>query len=328
MKVKDIVDMAIDRTYPGLARRRFCIGAGASMAALLALPGGIFARPIDARRSDLIGRTRSYVTNRDDTLLDMAREFGLGYTELVAANPDIDPWLPGTGVKLVLPTGHLLPRAKHEGLVLSLTDQRVYYFPPNGGPTRSMPVGIGRQGWTTPLGRTLVTRKKTDPTWFVPKSIRAENPDLPRAIGPGPNNPLGKYALYLGWPSYLLHGTNQPSGVGRRVSHGCVRLYPEDIEQLYKTVAIGTPVTVLNQEAKIGWHEGNLLLEVHPSQDQADRIEAGESFAPEPVPELEYLLIDAAGGEAKRLNWPTIRKMVRERRGVPEIILTGEILTQ
>ena len=187
-----------------------------------------------------------------------------------------------------------------------------------------MPVGIGRQGWSTPLGRTFVKRKKADPTWFVPKSIRDEDPELPKAIGPGPDNPLGRHAIYLGWPSYLLHGTNKPSGVGRRASHGCVRMYPEDIEQLFNTVAIGTPVTVVDQAAKIGWQQGDLLLEVHPSQNQADRVEAGESFPPEPVRELEYLLIDAAGGDARRLDWQKIRQVVRERRGIPVAILRPE----
>jgi L,D-transpeptidase ErfK/SrfK len=302
-------------------RRQFCVGATAAMAVLTFSRESVIAKSKEVRPSDLLGKTQSYVATGEDTLMDIARRHKLGFTELMAANPGTDPWLPGLGKKLVIPTGHLPPRAKHEGLVLNLSDQRVYYFPVDGAPPRSMPMGIGRQGWSTPLGRTTVERKKSDPTWFIPKSIRDEDPELPKAIGPGPDNPLGKHAIYLGWPSYLIHGTNKPSGVGRRASHGCIRMYPEDIEQLFNDIPIGTPVTVVDQAAKIGWHAGNLMLEVHPSQGQADRVEAGESFPPEPVRELEYLLIDAAGREAKRLDWKKIRQIVRERRGIPVAVL-------
>ncbi len=305
-------------------RRRFCIGAAASVSALIARQGYAFTKPTSRHPSDLIGESQSYITTRDDTLMDIARRYKLGFTELMAANPGTDPWVPGSGKNLVIPTGHLTPRAKHEGLVLNLSDQRVYYFPVGGAP-RSMPVGIGRQGWATPLGRTTVKRKKADPTWYIPKSIRDEDPELPKAIGPGPDNPLGRHAIYLGWPSYLFHGTNKPSGVGRRASHGCIRMYPEDIEQLFGAIAIGTPVTVVDQAAKIGWHGGELLLEVHPSQSQSDRVEAGESFPPEPVRELEYLLIDKADGEASRLDWRIIRQAVRERRGIPISVLKPKI---
>jgi L,D-transpeptidase ErfK/SrfK len=315
--------MVSHSTFLNPTRRRFCFGTAASTAALMTPLGRAIAGLTSSPPSDLIGKTQSYVTTSDDTLMDIARRYNLGFTELMAANPGTDPWVPGVGKKLVIPTGHLAPRAKHEGLVLNLSDQRVYYFPADGV-ARSMPVGIGRQGWSTPLGRTVVKRKKADPTWFIPKSIRDEDPELPKAIGPGPDNPLGRHAIYLGWPSYLFHGTNKPSGVGRRASHGCVRMYPEDIEQLFSTIAIGTPVTVVDQAAKIGWHEGELLLEVHPSQNQADRVEAGESFPPEPVRELEYLLIDAANDKASRLDWQKIRQAVRERRGIPVSVLTAK----
>lgn len=310
-----------------ISRRQFCFGAVATLATHAAMQRRLIAKSMDGRPSALLGKTQSYVATGDDTLMDIARRYKLGFTELMAANPATDPWLPGIGKRLVIPTGHLTPRAKREGLVLNLSDQRIYYFPADGAPPRSMPIGIGRQGWSTPLGRTTVKRKKADPTWFIPKSIRDEDPDLPKSIGPGPDNPLGRYALYLGWPSYLIHGTNKPSGVGRRASHGCIRMYPEDIEQLFNTVAIGTPVTVVDQPEKIGWHEGALLLEVHPSQNQADRVEAGESFPPEPVRELQYLLIDAAGGDARRLDWRKIRRIVRQRRGIPTTVLKPEIST-
>ena len=308
--------MTTHRLYPSTTRRQFCLGAAASLVTMAVFSKHVFAKPMGEWPSDLLGKTQSYVATADDTLMDIARRFYLGFTELMAANPGTDPWLPGDGNKLVIPSGHIAPRAKREGLVLNLSDQRVYYYPANGAPPHSMPVGIGRQGWSTPLGRTTIKRKKADPTWFVPKSIRIEDPELPKAIGPGPDNPLGRHAIYLGWPSYLLHGTNKPEGVGRRTSHGCVRMYPEDIERLFNTIASGTQVTVVDQAGKIGWHGGDLLLEVHPSQNQADRVEAGESFPPEPVRELEYLLINAAGEKARRLDWQKIRQVVRERHGI------------
>ncbi len=288
----------------------------------LTMPTGVASAPKrPARARDTIGRASIYKATHADTLIDIARRNGLGYTELVAANPGVDPWLPGEGVELVLPTEHLIPRAPREGIVLNLADQRIYFFPPDGSRPLSMPVGIGRQGWNTPLGRTRVRRKKANPAWYVPASIRKENPDLPKVVAPGPDNPLGLYAIYLGWPSYLIHGTNKPSGVGRRVSHGCVRLYPEDIEKLFSMVSVKTPVTLVDQPAKIGWRGDELLLEVHPSQTQADRVEKGERIFPEPVPELEYLLIDKAGNQAKRLDWSKIRRTVVERRGVPVPVL-------
>lgn len=228
---------------------------------------------------DMIGEPAQYRTRYEDTLLEVARRFGLGYVEMMAANPTLDPWLPGEGTKVSLPTRHLLPDAPRKGIVVNLGDMRLYHFH-SDGTVRSYPIGIGRQGAHTPLGHTTITLKREAPTWIPPASIRKEKPDLPAAIGPGPNNPLGDYALNLGWPSYVIHGTNRPYGIGRRVSHGCIRLYPEDIQDLFENVEVGTPVTVVDQPVKLGWWQGALYLEVHPDRSIADLIEQGRDIPP------------------------------------------------
>ena len=229
------------------SRRRFIAAAGVGAGFPMLAIGGSAAAGTP-RYPDIIGKITHYVTREDDTLLDLARWNGLGYTEMIAANRGIDPWVPGAGVKLTIPGAHILPDAPREGVVLNLADQRLYVFNAEDGTVESVPIGIGKSAWNTPTGRTKVVRKRANPTWYVPKSIRKEDPELPAVVRPGPLNPLGHFAIDLGWPSYLLHGTNRPYGVGRRVSHGCVRLYPEDIARLFIRIPIGVPVTVVDQE--------------------------------------------------------------------------------
>ena len=269
----------------------------------------------------MIGETIRYRAKYEDTLIDLPRRFNLGYTELLAANRHVDPWLPGAGTEILIPTAHIVPEADRKGLVLNLGDQRLYHFKPDGRTVVSFPVGIGREGWWTPTGRTKIVRKKKRPTWYVPKSIRAERPYLPKAVPPGPDNPLGSHALYLGWNAYLLHGTNMPYGIGRRASHGCVRLYPEDIARLFGEIPVGTPVTVVDQPVKIAWVGRELMLEAHPTQSQADEVEAGDRMTRESAPEVAYRLIYAARTEAGRLDWPTIRRTLRRRSGLPVSVL-------
>ena len=194
----------------------------------------------------------------------------------MAANPGIDPWLPGDGTPVLLPTQYVLPSASREGLVLNIASKRLFYYPPveEGQPLNVMtfPIGIGRVGWETPLGETTVVSKARDPHWYVPASVRKEHADagdpLPAVVPPGPDNPLGRFVLKLDMPGYLIHGTNQPIGVGMRVSHGCIRLYPENIELLYELVGSGTPVSIVNEPYLAGWKDGELFFESHtPLED-------------------------------------------------------------
>lgn len=311
-------------------RRWFCTGLaavaagtamGQGMPQALAKASAALSEPDGVIYPAKIGDMRYYTAKAEDTLIDLAREFKLGFTELAAANPGIDPWIPGEGTRILLPTGHLLPDAPRRGLVLNLIDQRLYYFRARDGIVESFPIGTGRDAWDTPLGATRVVRKKRNPYWHVPKSIRAEDPTLPKVVPPGPDNPLGKFAMYLGWPGYLVHGTNNPWGVGRRVSHGCIRLYPEDIRSLFPRIPVGTPVTVVSQEIKIARFGSELLLEVHPSPSQTDEIEATGKFTPSEMPELAYKIVNVAGKDVNRIDWELAKRTARERRGVPVNIL-------
>lgn len=266
---------------------------------------------------NLVGTLRHHTVLSGDTLLEIARQNDLGFVELRAANPGVDAWLPPVGARLVLPTSHLLPEVTRDGIVINLAEQRLYMFVPGSGEVLTFPIGIGKEGWHTPLGQTSVVGKREKPVWVPPASIRAERPHLPAAVPPGPANPLGDFAIDLGWSRYVVHGTNKPYGIGRRVSHGCIRLYPEDIARLYPVVAKGTPVTVIDQPAKIGWHRGALYLEVHPTQAQADEIESQGSFTPSPEPDLHWRLVQAVVATGADLDWLLVRKVIQERRGIP-----------
>ncbi len=270
----------------------------------------------DARDGEILGQLRLHRVQKNETLIDIALKEGLGFVELRAANPGVDPWIPKVGQTLVLPTAHLLPDAPRRGIVINLAEQRLYYFPRRRPPV-TFPVGIGRAGCETPTGETRIVRKRERPTWVPPASVRAERPDLPAAVPPGPWNPLGGHALDLGWESLVIHGTNQPLGIGRRVSHGCLRLYPADIAALFDAVEVGTPVRIIDQPVKFGWSGGELYLEVHPTQTQADELEAEGRVTPEPVFGLDAKLLRAAGETAVRLDWRTIEVIARERRGIP-----------
>jgi L,D-transpeptidase ErfK/SrfK len=290
-------------------------------AAALCLVGVWFSSGCDlGSLVDYDGNLRETATYRaayQDTLLDVARRFKLGYVEMVAANPGTDPWLPGEGRDLVLPTVHLLPVADREGIIINLADMRLYYFESPDAPPRSYPIGIGREGLTTPLGATTVARKQKDPTWRPTARMRAEDPTLPEAVPAGPDNPMGTRAMYLGWPQYAIHGTNKPWGIGRRSSSGCIRMYPEDAEELYELVEPGTKVTVVDQPIKIGAIEGGLYLEAHPTQQQSDQLEESGHFEASLPSHVVDQLLAAAGDQAARLDWSRVRQAVMERRGYP-----------
>jgi L,D-transpeptidase ErfK/SrfK len=238
----------------------------------------------------VIGEVQVILARDSDTFSDIARSYGLGYDELVDANPGVDPWIPGEGTPIVLPTQFVLPDAPREGIVLNIAAKRLFYYPApseaerESGSARviTYPIGIGRVGWATPTGSASVVAKATDPAWYVPASVRAEHraagDPLPAVVPPGPDNPLGRHVLKLDMPGYLLHGTNQPYGVGMRVSHGCVRLYPENIEALYAEAGIGTPVHIVNQPVLAGFRERTLYVEAHPKLEDDER-ETGEIVA-------------------------------------------------
>lgn len=298
----------------GLARRGL-------LAAGLALPFLLRAGPVRAalRTGDLIGGLRFHLTRAEDTLLDIAVANDIGILALSAANPGIDPWVPGADQLILLPTAHLLPDAPREGIVINKAELGLYWFP-RGRPVRRHAIGVGREGFDTPVGETRIVRKQKDPTWYPTASTRADRPELPAQVPPGPDNPLGRHALYLGWPTYLIHGTNKPYGVGRRVSRGCIRMYPAAVERLFEEVPIGTRVTVVEQPVKVGWHEGELYLEAHPDLGQLEELEESYAFTPRPgeVDEAALELVRRKAGEAvERVDWHRVEAELVARRGIP-----------
>lgn len=287
------------------------------VAVLAALPAAASQLAIAPGPQQALGDLDRYVIKRGDVLADIARHFDVGYTALVAANPDVDPWVPEPGQRLTIPALHMLPDGPHQGIVINLGQYRLYYFPPGGDRVLTYPIGIGVIGWKTPFGTTRIVRKQPDPAWYPPPSIRAQNPDLPAVVPAGPDNPLGAFALYLGWPKYLIHGTNKPDGVGRNVSHGCIHLYPEDIAELFFQVAVGTPVRVVNQPVTVGWIGDGLYVEIYPSQAQTEEIDTERPVTSDPAEGVRELVTAAAGADAQSVDWDAVDRAAQERTGMP-----------
>ncbi len=274
---------------------------------------------IDSPQQTVVGVPQIVLARHTDTLSDLARAYGLGYDELAVANPGVDPWLPGDQTPVLLPTQFVLPDVPREGIVLNIASRRLFYFPqmPEGQAqvVKTYPIGIGRVGWETPLGATTVVAKAVDPHWYVPASVRREHREmgnpLPSVIPPGPDNPLGTRVLKLEMPGYLIHGTNQPYGVGMRVSHGCVRLYPENIEYLYELVSIGEPVRIINEPFLIGDLNGEILFEAHaPLEDDAISVD-------ERLEQLYARFNEVSGNKLSRADRDQIRTITSIADGVP-----------
>ena len=295
---------------------------------------------------DVVGAVATVTAREEDTLIDIARRNGLGYHDIVHANPDVNVWVPGEGTEVVLPTRFVLPPGPRRGIVLNLAEYRLYYYPTpvDGEPAYVMtyPISIGRMDWETPLGSTSVVSKVKNPSWYPPQSVRdehaADGRPLPRVVPPGPDNPLGRYAMRLGLPGYLIHSTNRPAGVGMRVTHGCIRMFPEDIEYLFANVDVNTPVRIINAPVKIGWFGDELVMEVHPVLESAVAegneelvaadidvdTGAGQSeeveVAAQPRDPLTYVteqFIAVTGSRAGSLDWDEVELLISRSDGIP-----------
>jgi L,D-transpeptidase ErfK/SrfK len=278
----------------------------------------VFDLPADG--SAVVGADTTITTHYQDTLLDIARKYSLGYDEIIRANPGVDMWLPGEGTKILLPGRRILPPGRHEGVIVSLPEHRLYYFPETNQNRKRVvityPVSIGKLGRNTPLGQTHVIAKVEHPSWYPPASIREEHAEagdpLPAVVGPGPDNPLGDYKIRLGLGdgTYEIHGTNNPTAVGLAITHGCIRMYPEDVAALYPLLPIGTPVRLINDPVKVAWISGELLLEAHPSINAR-----GENFEPD-VDQFSDLLREAVRDTTIAIHWDYAREVLQKADGV------------
>jgi L,D-transpeptidase ErfK/SrfK len=295
------------------------------LAALIAAPVGATTYELGEGQPLVFGIVEHYTATYEDTLTDIARRYSLGYEEIVRANPGVDPWLPGAGKDIVIPGRRILPNAPQEGIVINLPEHRLYYFPKQKKKNEprivlTYPVSIGKMDWHTPLGETRIVGKTKNPSWHPPESVRKEHAargePLPKVVGPGPDNPLGAYAMRLGIPTgaYLIHGTNNPLAVGMAVTHGCMRMYPEDVEALFSLVPVGTKVRIINEPVKTAFVNGELLLEAHPPVDK-------EGQAYEPDLELFSQLLDKAlGPTTAAVHWDFARETLKVANGLPTVV--------
>jgi L,D-transpeptidase ErfK/SrfK len=286
--------------------------------------------PFPAGSDTVLGEIQEIVAKHEDTFLDLGRRYGVGYEELVAANPGVDPWLPGEGRQIIIPSRYILPDAPREGIVVSLAEHRLYYFPRSQPGEAAMvvtyPISVGKMDWKTPLGLTRIVDKRTRPIWYPPESVRKEHaadgrPLLPKAVPAGPDNPLGQYAMRLAIPggAYLIHGTNNPAGVGMQVTHGCIRMYPEDIEQFFKMVAVNTPVRIVHQPYKMGWKGEALYMEVHsPLTGQEEGSDMHS------LTHITRLLVSATQDRPVAIDWARAEQAFAQATGIPQPVVLGD----
>lgn len=275
---------------------------------------------LSSPQQQLVGKVFEVTAVFEDTFADLGDTYGFGFLEMQAANPGVDPWLPGAGTPLRMPGQHILPDTQHKGIVINLPEYRMYFYPEDGSSVSTWPVGIGREGWSSPIGLAHVARKEANPSWYPPQSIRAEHAaagdPLPTVVPPGPDNPMGPFKMNLSMSGYVIHGTNKLFGIGMRVSHGCFRMNNKDVTELFPRVPVNTPVTIVNQPFKLGVQNDQLYLEVHTPLD-----EHGFPSTLDKQAAIQQLL------EARRdlvsgfhLDWQAIRDLVYAEDGIPAVI--------
>jgi L,D-transpeptidase ErfK/SrfK len=265
---------------------------------------------------DVVGEIQQTSTVYRDSFVNLTQKYGVSYYELSEANPKVDPWVPGRGARIVVPTRFVLPAGKREGIVVDLSALRLYYFPANSNLVYTYPVGIGRTGWITPVGSTRVTEKIVNPSWRPPEAIRQEQAALGRAlpevVPAGPQNPLGTRAMRLALNgSYLIHGTNNPAGVGRRTSHGCIRMYEQDVAELFTMISVGTPVRIIHEPYKMGWMNGELYVQAHKPLSDSDY---SRDFS---LNSLRDMIVAHAGSTQANINWNAVRDVFAKADGIP-----------
>jgi len=301
----------------------FAPAAWAAVAWLVvaAAPAGAAEYLIPDNGDNVIGTNTTAIATREDTLLDIGQRHGVGYEEIIAANPGVDPWLPGAGKEILIPSRYILPDAPRSGVVVNLPEHRLYYYPPvkqgERPVVRTYPISTGKMDWKTPLGTTRIVSKQEKPNWYPPASVLAEHEakgdPLPKVVPPGPDNPLGEHVLRLALPggAYLIHGTNRPAGVGMQVTHGCIRMFPEDIAELYGLVPVNTKVNLIDQPTKIGWLRGTMYVERHALLEGANDPGPGEYGM------VQTSVAAAAEGRPVEIDWDAVSYAFGLQNGVP-----------
>lgn len=318
---ENIKSMKHSSPFGRAARFATALGLCAALATPLqasteAWPRGHYPLP---EEGDLVGEVYTVIAESGDTLIDIGHEHGIGYEEMVRANPEVSIWAPFEGTEVVIPGRFILPDGPREGLVVNVAEMRLYYYPPDGESetprVETYPIAVGRMDWKTPLGTTRITEKVKDPAWYPPASIRREHAEagdpLPSVVPPGPDNPMGTRKMRLGIPGYLIHGTNRPEGVGMRVTHGCIRMLPEDIEALFPRLPIGTQVKLINETLKLGWADGTLHVQAYPYLDEED----GTTI--QRITEALDQVDTATDGLDYAVDYARLRKVVEVPQGMP-----------
>ena len=302
---------------------RLAAGWLATLALAAATLGRAAVYPLPADGA-LIGRDRLTHAKASDTLLGIARRYSVGYWEIQAANPHVHMWLPGEGTPVVIPGRFIIPPVPHVGIVVNLPAHRLFYFPRSGRHDQAVvityPVSPGEKGWDTPVGVTRVVRKVPHPVWIPTPSIlrahaKAGDP-IPRVWPAGPNNPMGEWALQttLSGGEIYIHGTNNPMAIGMAVTHGCVRLYPEDIAALFPVVPVGTPVTIVNDPILATLQDGRLYLSIHPPL-HSQNVPAKPDYAA-----ISKVIDQTVGGATVAIDWARVRRMAEHANGMPQLI--------
>ncbi len=275
------------------------------------------AYPLPASGNDIVGENYYVKAERGDTLASLGLRYGMSYHEMTEANPNINSSSIITGRKVLIPAQFILPPYRH-GIVVNLAELRMYYFPGNGT-VMTFPVAMGRDQWRTPTVSTTITWKEKDPVWHVPESIRSYTLEaghklLPDQVGPGPENPLGHFALHLGAEGYLIHGNNAPNSIGKYVSSGCIRMKNADIETLFSMVKVGTPVHVIHYPTKIGWQNGVLY------QESQIPVEIPDNSSDLNVTSLTEEVNRGVGIHNAYIDWDAVNKVAKQHLGIPEPI--------
>lgn len=276
--------------------------------------------PLPPAGSNMVGQLQVVLARHQDTLLDIARHYDVGYNEIRAANPGVDPWLPGAGTRVLVPTEYVLPPKPWQGIIINIPARRLFYFPADQKVVYTFPVGIFRPNWPDPVGSTKIIAKVKNPTWTVPKNIQEEHAKagepIPAFFPAGPDNPMGELALETGWSQIFIHGTNKPWGVGMRVSHGCFHVYPENEVQLFKMVKVGTPVRTIDQPYVVGSNgNGNLYLQ---SFEPVEAYHKGGNNQQRAVDAITAF--SSSQHQGWTINWQRVINLVQKPNTVPVAI--------